>query len=81
MCWQYEDKYGCCLDHLCACWASPTHSDTVNENLVSLLEKEFNIKVVDCIEFEDVMRGLIYPALSLLHEKKAIVPKEKVEVE
>ncbi len=73
MCWEYEEEYGICFDDLVGKW----YEDNTGEvNLVTLLEKCYNMQINNYHEFEMVVKGYLFQAFSELHQRKIIQPKE-----
>lgn len=65
---KYEKEYGTCFDHLTQ--KLYVFEDDKNESLLTLLEDEYNTKVVDEKKFNDEMLGLI----ESMHEREIIKP-------
>lgn len=65
MCWEYEDEYGWCFDHLFF-WQKEL-------SLIMLLEEEYGVHIVDKYKFKDE----VFSFLSSLHENEIIRPKEE----
>jgi len=73
MCMEYEDEYGKCFDCLFF------DSGGGNEGLITLLEEEYNVKIVNKTKFEAIVKQPFFKLLEKCHDEGVICPMNEKE--
>ena len=68
MCWKYEEEYAFCTDSLLQEWGRIKYGYVAS--LLDYFERNLQLKITDVDVFEDAFLEF----LSVMHEKKIIVP-------